>query len=287
MEGVNDRVQLATLGAELNRRTVTGWMRAGVTVVDPATTWIDAGVRLSPDVTVLPQTQLHGRTTVSPGAVIGPDTTLTDVEVGAGAVVARTHGSGAVLAAGTTVGPFAYLRPGTRLGPRGKIGTFVETKNADIGEDSKVPHLSYVGDATIGVGSNVGAASVFVNYDGVTKHHTRIGDHCRLGSDTKFVAPVEVGDGVYTGAGTVVRRDVPPGALAVNVAPQRNLEGWVRRARPGSPAALAAEAAGRRRGALDDDAARDSAPDSAPGEGLGDRRDGAGDRPTPASDPIP
>jgi bifunctional UDP-N-acetylglucosamine pyrophosphorylase/glucosamine-1-phosphate N-acetyltransferase len=242
-EGVNDRVQLAALGAELNRRVVEGWMRAGVTVVDPATTWVDVDVRLEPDVTVLPNTQLLGATRVAARATIGPDTTLTDVVVGEGATVVRTHGSDAELGPDATVGPFAYLRPGTRLGPGGKIGTFVETKNADIGAGSKVPHLSYVGDATIGEHSNIGAASVFVNYDGVTKSRTTIGSHCRTGSDTMFVAPVSVGDGAYSGAGTVIRKDVPPGALAISVAPQRNLEGWTLTHRAGTPAAKAAERA--------------------------------------------
>jgi bifunctional UDP-N-acetylglucosamine pyrophosphorylase/glucosamine-1-phosphate N-acetyltransferase len=242
-EGVNDRAQLARLGAELNRRIVDGWMREGVTVVDPSTTWIDADVSLGRDVTILPQTQLHGASTIGAGATIGPDTTLTDVEVGEGATVIRTHGSLAVIGDGATVGPFAYLRPGTELGAKGKIGTFVETKNAQIGAGSKIPHLSYVGDATIGEGTNIGAASVFVNYDGVTKSRTTIGSHCRTGSDNMFVAPVTVGDGAYTGAGTVVRKDVPPGALAINVAPQRNLEGWVQDKRPGTSSAHAAAAA--------------------------------------------
>lgn len=242
-EGVNDRVQLARMGAELNRRVLEAWMRAGVTVVDPTSTWVDVDVELGRDVTLLPGTQLHGRTRVGATAVVGPDSTLTDVEVGAGASVVRTHGSDARVGAGASVGPFAYLRPGTELGERGKIGTFVETKNAQIGAGSKVPHLSYVGDATIGEETNIGAASVFVNYDGVAKHRTTIGDHCRTGSDNMFVAPVSVGDGAYTGAGTVVRRDVPAGALAVNVAPQRNVEGWVERRRTGSAAAQAAREA--------------------------------------------
>jgi bifunctional UDP-N-acetylglucosamine pyrophosphorylase/glucosamine-1-phosphate N-acetyltransferase len=240
-EGVNDRAQLARLGAELNRRVLDRWMRDGVTIVDPATTWIDVDADLAPDVTVLPGTQLLGATVVAQGATIGPDTTLTDVEVGARASVVRTHGSLAVLGADVTVGPFAYLRPGTYLGDAGKIGTFVETKNAQIGAGSKIPHLTYVGDATIGIESNIGASSVFVNYDGVAKHHTTIGDHCRTGSDTMFVAPVTVGDGAYTAAGTVVRKDVPAGALALNVAPQRNLEDWVIRRRPGTAAAEAAQ----------------------------------------------
>ncbi|MGN6303063.1 MAG: bifunctional UDP-N-acetylglucosamine diphosphorylase/glucosamine-1-phosphate N-acetyltransferase GlmU [Angustibacter sp.] len=239
-EGVNDRVQLARMGAELNRRVLERWMRAGVTVVDPATTWVDVQVELGRDVTVLPGTQLHGATQVADGATVGPDTTLTDVVVGAGASVVRTHGSEAEVGAGATVGPFAYLRPGTRLGERGKIGTFVETKNAEIGAGSKVPHLSYVGDATIGEESNIGAASVFVNYDGVNKARTTIGSHCRTGSDNMFVAPVTVGDGAYSGAGTVVRKDVPPGALAINVAPQRNIEEWTLSKRAGTASAQAA-----------------------------------------------
>ena len=239
-EGVNDRAQLAAVGRELNRRIVRGWMLEGVTVVDPATTWIDVQVRLAPDVLLEPGTQLCGSTTVGPGACIGPETTLRDVTVGAGARVVRTHGSDARIGEGAEVGPFAFLRPGTDLGAHGKIGTFVETKNAQIGEGSKVPHLSYVGDATIGRHSNIGASSVFANYNGLTKQRTTIGDHCRTGSDTIFVAPVSVGDGVYSGAGTVIRKDVPPGALAITVAPQRNLEGWVLQHRPGTAAAEAA-----------------------------------------------
>ncbi len=243
VEGVNDRVQLASLRAELNRRILDDWMRSGVTVVDPATTWVDVDVELARDVTLLPGTQLHGATSVGEGATVGPDTTLTDVEVAAGATVVRTHGSLAVIGEGATVGPFAYLRPGTVLGANGKIGTFVETKNAQIGAGSKVPHLSYVGDATIGEETNIGAASVFVNYDGVNKHRTTIGSYARTGSDNMFVAPVTVGDGAYTGAGSVIRRDVPPGALGVSSGAQRNIEGWVLRARAGTPAATAAERA--------------------------------------------
>ncbi|WP_402467139.1 bifunctional UDP-N-acetylglucosamine diphosphorylase/glucosamine-1-phosphate N-acetyltransferase GlmU [Isoptericola aurantiacus] len=240
VEGVNDRLALAALGAEMNRRTLEAWMRDGVTVVDPGTTWVDADVELAPDVTLLPGTQLHGATTVAAGATIGPDTTLTDVEVGEGATVVRTHGSLSVIGAGASVGPFAYLRPNTVLGAKGKIGTFVETKNSDIGEGAKVPHLSYVGDATIGEHTNVGAASVTVNYDGVAKHRTVIGAHARTGADNMFVAPVTVGDGAYTAAGSIVTKDVPAGALGVSRAQQKNIDGWVERRRPGTPAADAA-----------------------------------------------
>ena len=162
-------------------------------------------------------------------AVIGPDTTLKDCEVGAGARVVRTHGVLAVIGSGATVWPFSYLRPGTRLGDRGKIGAYVETKNADIGEGSKVPHLSYVGDATIGVGTNIGAGTIFANYDGSKKHRTTVGDGAKTGSNNTFIAPVHIGDGAMTGGGTVVRQDVPPGALAVSAGPQRNIEGHAAR----------------------------------------------------------
>jgi bifunctional UDP-N-acetylglucosamine pyrophosphorylase / glucosamine-1-phosphate N-acetyltransferase len=159
--------------------------------------------------------------------------------------VVRSHGTGARIGAGASVGPFTYLRPGTSLGADGKIGAFVETKNARIGEGSKVPHLSYVGDATIGTGTNIGAATVFVNYDGVAKHATTVGDHVRIGSDTMLVAPVTVGDGAYTAAGSVITEDVPPGALAVARAKLHLSKGWTRRRRPGTPSAKAAEAAER------------------------------------------
>ena len=158
-EGANDRAQLATLAKEKNHRILTRWMKDGVTIIDPATTWIDVDVRLEPDVTVLPGVQLLGATVVAEDAVIGPDCTLKDVEVGAGARVVRTHAELAVIGAGANVGPFSYLRPGTELGADGKIGGFVETKNAKIGDGAKVPHLSYVGDAEIGEGSNIGAGT--------------------------------------------------------------------------------------------------------------------------------
>ncbi|MCB0906802.1 MAG: bifunctional UDP-N-acetylglucosamine diphosphorylase/glucosamine-1-phosphate N-acetyltransferase GlmU [Nocardioidaceae bacterium] len=242
-EGANDRAQLAELGKELNRRIVTRWMREGVTVMDPATTWVDADVTLAPDVTILPGTQLLGATAVEEDAVIGPDTTLKDCEVGAGARVVRAHAELAVIGDNAIVGPFAYLRPGSTLGIGAKVGTFVETKNAHLADGAKVPHLSYVGDAEIGEGTNIGAGTIFANYDGVNKHHSRIGRHVRTGSDNVFVAPVEVGDGASTGAGAVIRRDVPPGALAVSGGPQRNLMGWVERRREGTQQAEAARAA--------------------------------------------
>jgi bifunctional UDP-N-acetylglucosamine pyrophosphorylase / glucosamine-1-phosphate N-acetyltransferase len=241
--GVNNRVQLSELAADLNRRIVSAHQLAGVTVVDPATTWIDVDVSIGRDTVIQPGTQLLGSTRVGGRCTIGPDTTLTDVAVGDGASVVRTHGTDAAIGDGAAVGPFTYLRPGTVLGADGKLGAFVETKNATIGTGTKVPHLTYVGDADIGDHSNIGASSVFVNYDGNTKQRTTVGSHVRTGSDTMFVAPVTVGDGAYTGAGTVVREDVPPGALAVSGGQQRNIEGWVERKRPGSAAAQAAEQA--------------------------------------------
>jgi len=241
--GANDRAQLAELGRELNRRIVTRWMKDGVTVMDPATTWIEADVVLEPDATILPGTQLLGATVVHEDAVVGPDTTLKDCEVGAGARVVRTHGELAVIGDQASVGPFAYLRPGTQLGVAGKIGTFVETKNSTIGDGAKVPHLSYVGDAEIGEGTNIGAGTIFANYDGVAKHRTVVGRHAKTGSNNTFVAPVEIGDGAGTAGGTVVRRNVPAGALAVSSAPQRNLEGWSESKRSGTAQAEAARTA--------------------------------------------
>ncbi|MFF8192107.1 bifunctional UDP-N-acetylglucosamine diphosphorylase/glucosamine-1-phosphate N-acetyltransferase GlmU [Streptomyces bobili] len=243
--GINNRVQLAEARRILNDRLLTAAMLAGVTVVDPATTWVDVAVTFEQDAVVLPGTQLLGGTRLGEGAVVGPNTRLKDTTVGAGARVDNTVADGAEVGPQASVGPYAYLRPGTRLGVKSKVGTYVETKNAVIGEGTKVPHLSYVGDATIGEYSNIGAASVFVNYDGEHKHHTTVGSHCKTGSDNMFVAPVTVGDGAYTAAGSVITKDVPPGSLAVARGQQRNIEGWVARKRPGSAAAKAAEAASR------------------------------------------
>ncbi|WP_432195676.1 bifunctional UDP-N-acetylglucosamine diphosphorylase/glucosamine-1-phosphate N-acetyltransferase GlmU [Streptomyces sp. bgisy027] len=243
--GINNRVQLSEARRILNDRLLTAAMLSGVTVIDPATTWVDVTVTFEQDVIVQPGTQLQGDTHLGEGADVGPNTRLRDTRVGAGARVDNTVSNGAVVGAHASVGPYAYLRPGTRLGAKGKIGTYVETKNASIGEGTKIPHLSYVGDATIGEMTNIGAASVFVNYDGKDKHHTTVGSHCRTGSDNMFVAPVTIGDGAYTAAGSVITKDVPPGSLAVARGQQRNIEGWVARKRPGSAAAKAAETASR------------------------------------------
>ena len=242
--GVNDRVQLAESAAMLRDRINDQWMRAGVTIIDPTTTWIDSTVEISNDVTIHPGTALLGSTKVATGAVIGPRTTLTDCIVKEGATVLESIALQTVIGEGATVGPFTYLRAGTQLGDSAKAGAFVEMKNSVLGTGSKVPHLSYVGDATIGEGSNIGAATIFVNYDGVEKHHTTVGDHVRIGSDTMLVAPVTIGDGAYTAAGSVITEDVPAGAIGVGRAKQRNVLDWVLRKRPGSKSAIAAEKKG-------------------------------------------
>ncbi|WP_328299071.1 bifunctional UDP-N-acetylglucosamine diphosphorylase/glucosamine-1-phosphate N-acetyltransferase GlmU [Streptomyces sp. NBC_00435] len=239
--GINNRVQLAEARALLNARLLERAMLAGVTIVDPASTLVDVTVTFGQDAIVHPGTQLLGTTHVAEEAEVGPNTRLKDTHVGARARVDNTVADTAVVGEAASVGPFAYLRPGTNLGPKAKAGTYVEMKNATIGEGTKVPHLSYVGDATIGEYTNIGAASVFVNYDGEHKHHTTVGSHCKTGSDNMFVAPVTIGDGAYTAAGSVITKDVPPGALAVARGQQRNIEGWVARKRPGSAAAAAAQ----------------------------------------------
>jgi bifunctional UDP-N-acetylglucosamine pyrophosphorylase/glucosamine-1-phosphate N-acetyltransferase len=243
VEGVNDRVQLAATAARLNAMIVRGWQVAGVTVQDPGTTWIDIRSSLAEDVELLPGTHIAGATSVARGARIGPQTTLVDCEVGENATISRSDVTLAVIGAGASVGPFAYLRPGTELAENGKIGTFVETKNAKIGAGSKVPHLSYMGDVTIGEGTNIGAGGVTANYDDIDKHATTIGSHVHTGVHNVFVAPVTIGDGAKVGAGAVIRKDVPPGALALSVAPQRNVEGWTEKNRAGTAAADAASSA--------------------------------------------
>lgn len=240
--GVNDRRQLAQAGEILRERINDQWMLSGVTMVDPKSVWIDRTVSIEPDVTLLQNVQLTGTTSIKSGSVIGPDCTITDTVIDNDASVIRSTTIDAHIGNGATVGPFTYLRPGTKLGPKAKAGGFVEMKNATLGEGAKVPHLSYVGDAQIGKGSNIGAATVFVNYDGQEKHRSVVGDHVRIGSDTMLVAPVTIGDGAYTAAGSVITEDVPAGAMAVGRARQRNILDWVLRRRPGSDSAKAAVA---------------------------------------------
>ena len=238
--GVNDRRQLADAGAILRNRINNEWLLAGVTMVDPNSVWIDRTVVLESDVTLLSNVTITGASTIRGGATIGPDCSLHDTVADHCATVIRTTSNGAVIGEGANVGPYTYLRPGTVLGAGARAGGFVEMKNANLGVNAKVPHLSYVGDATIGEGTNIGAATVFVNYDGQEKHHTQVGDHVRIGSDTMLVAPLVIGDGAYTAAGSVITEDVPAGSMAVGRARQRNILDWVLRRRPGSDSAKAA-----------------------------------------------
>ena len=229
--GVNDRAQLADAGAVLRRRVLRELMLDGVTVVDPATTYVQPGVDVAPDVTLLPGTHLEGATGIAAGATVGPDCRLIDTVVGEGATVTYSVVLGAVVGPGATVGPFAYLRPDATLHEGAKVGAFVEVKKSVVGAGSKVPHLSYVGDTTIGRDVNVGAGTVTVNYDGFHKHRTEIGDGAFVGSDTMLVAPVSVGRGAQTGAGSTITKDVPEDALAVERSDQRVVQGWAARRR--------------------------------------------------------
>ncbi|GLY03382.1 MULTISPECIES: bifunctional UDP-N-acetylglucosamine diphosphorylase/glucosamine-1-phosphate N-acetyltransferase GlmU [Actinoplanes] len=243
--GCNDRAELSRLRVLMRDRVNDAWMRSGVLLLDPATTWIDVTATLEPDAVVDQNSQISGSSTVATGAVIGPDTTLVDTTVGAGASVLRTHSIGAVIGVEATVGPFSYLRPGTKLGRKAKVGGFVETKNAELGDGAKVPHLTYVGDASIGAKANIGAGTIFANYDGVNKHFTTVGEAAFVGSDTVLIAPVEIGPGAYVAAGSAVAKDVPAGNLGVTRAPQRNVEGWTERRRAGTVSADAAQRAQR------------------------------------------
>ena len=231
--GVNNRAQLAEAEAELRSRINTRWMLEGVTMVDPERVYIHATVELEPDVCLLPGTMLEGRTVIGTGSVIGPDARIVDSVVGAFATVSSSAVFESEIGDSCTVGPFAHVRPGTRLGREAKVGSFVETKNADIGEGTKVPHLSYVGDADIGPGSNLGCGTITANYDGSAKHHTTIGSDVHTGSNSVLVAPVTVGDGATIAAGAVVTHDVPPGALAKG-APARFTTEWKRPRRSSS-----------------------------------------------------
>lgn len=227
--GVNNRADLAAVEAEARRRILAAHMLAGVTVVDPGSTWVDAEVELAADVRLEPGTSLRGVTEVGAGSTVGPMSTLTDSRLGEGVSVPHSYLVECDVRDGALVGPFAYLRPGAMLEPGAKAGTFVEIKNSRIGEGAKVPHLAYIGDAEVGAGSNLGAGTITANYDGFRKHRTTIGEKVRIGVDTMLIAPVEVGDGAYTGAGAVIKSDVPEGALAVSQNEQRNIEGYAER----------------------------------------------------------
>jgi bifunctional UDP-N-acetylglucosamine pyrophosphorylase / glucosamine-1-phosphate N-acetyltransferase len=241
--GVNDRVQLATARRALDDRILEYWMRAGVTIVDPASTWVDVTVTIGQDVEIGPQTQLTGATAIAAGARVGPGCLLEDTVVGEDAVLLHAVCRQAEIGAGATVGPYAFLRPGTRIRENAHIGCHVELKNADVGVGAKVPHLTYVGDASIGTGANIGAGTIFANYDGVAKNHTDVGEHAFVGSNSVLVAPVALGDGAYTAAGSVIAEDVPSGDLGIARGRQHNSRGWVERNRVGTRSAEAAKRA--------------------------------------------
>jgi bifunctional UDP-N-acetylglucosamine pyrophosphorylase/glucosamine-1-phosphate N-acetyltransferase len=224
--GVNNRVDLAAVEGEARRRLLEAHMLAGVTIVDPASTWVDAGVEIAADARIEPGTTLQGETSVGAHAVVGPLTTLIDSSVGVESSVIQSYLVECEVRDGCSVGPFAYLRPGAILDAGAKAGTFVEIKNSHIGKSAKVPHLTYLGDADVGPGSNIGAGTITANYDGFRKSRTVIGVDVRIGVDTMLIAPVEVGDSAYTGAGAVIKDDVPQGALAVSENAQRNIDGY-------------------------------------------------------------
>jgi bifunctional UDP-N-acetylglucosamine pyrophosphorylase/glucosamine-1-phosphate N-acetyltransferase len=241
IKGVNDRVQLAQARRALNDRILTDWMLAGVTVVDPASTWVDVTVTIGRDAEIGPQVQLAGATVIGEGASIGPGCLLEDTTVGEDAVLLQAVCRQAQIGPRVTVGPFAYLRPGASIAADAHIGTYVELKKSHIGAGAKVPHLTYVGDATVGPGANIGAGTIFANYDGVRKHHTEVGEDVFIGSNTVLVAPVTIGDGAYTAAGSAISENVPAGDLGVARGRQHNSDGWVLRNRAGSRSAEAAK----------------------------------------------
>lgn len=240
IQGINDRVQLAAARRALNDRILEHWMRAGVTIIDPPTTWVDVTVTIGQDAEVGPQTQLEGSTSIADGARVGPGCLLEDTAVGEDAIVLHAVCRQAEIGPGATVGPYAYLRPGVKIESNAHIGAHVELKNSVVGAGAKVPHLTYVGDAHIGERANIGAGTIFANYDGVAKHRTTVGPDAFIGSDTVLVAPLTVGDGAYTAAGSAITEDVPPGALGIARGRQHNSEGWVERNRKGTRSAQAA-----------------------------------------------
>ena len=238
--GINDRSQLAMSQQILQQTINEYWMTQGVSMRNPDSVVIDVNVTLGQDVYLDNNTHLLGNTVVGANSIIGPDTMLKDCVVGTNSHVIRTTANDAKIGSNCEIGPYTYLRPGTVLKDGVKAGAYVEIKNSTVGQGSKVPHLSYVGDATIGIETNIGAATVFVNYDGVEKHKTVVGDHVKIGSDTMLVAPVKIGDGAYTAAGSVITENVPAGALGVERTKQRNIEGWVARKRGKTKSAASA-----------------------------------------------
>jgi bifunctional UDP-N-acetylglucosamine pyrophosphorylase / glucosamine-1-phosphate N-acetyltransferase len=244
IRGVNDRVQLAQARRALNDRILRDWMLAGVTIADPASTWVDVTVTIGQDAEIGPETQLAGATVIGAGAKVGPGCLVEDTTVGEDAVLLHVVCRQAEIGPRVTVGPFAYLRPGASIAADAHIGTYVELKKSHIGPGAKVPHLTYVGDATVGAGANIGAGTIFANYDGERKHHTEVGENAFIGSNTVLVAPVTIGDGAYTAAGSAIHEDVSAGDLGIARGRQHSSDGWVLSNRQGT---RSAEAAARHR----------------------------------------
>jgi bifunctional UDP-N-acetylglucosamine pyrophosphorylase/glucosamine-1-phosphate N-acetyltransferase len=240
IRGVNDRVQLAQARRALNDRILRDWMLAGVTITDPASTWIDVTVTIGQDAEIGPETHLVGATVIGAGAKVGPGCLLEDTTVGEDAALLHAVCRQAEIGPRVSIGPFAYLRPGVSIADGAHIGTYVELKKSHIGPGAKVPHLTYVGDATIGAGTNIGAGTIFANYDGQHKHHTEVGENAFVGSNTVLVAPVTIGHGAYTAAGSAIQEDVPAGDLGIARGRQHNSDGWVLRNRQGTRSADAA-----------------------------------------------
>jgi bifunctional UDP-N-acetylglucosamine pyrophosphorylase/glucosamine-1-phosphate N-acetyltransferase len=228
---INDRHQLGQVSAVAQAQILRGHQLAGVTIVNPGATTVDVGVEIGQDTVIAPFTSLHGTTVIGSGSTVGPSSTLIDAQVGDDSTILHSYVSGATVGNRVSVGPFAYLRPGTVLREGSKAGTFVEIKNSDVGAGSKVPHLSYIGDADIGEDTNLGASTITANYDGYRKHRTRIGNRVKTSVDTTFIAPVSIGDDAYTGAGSVIGKDVPAGALGIARSQQRNIEAYAERRR--------------------------------------------------------
>ena len=227
--GINDRIGLMRAEEVAQRRIVEAHARAGVTFLHPGTTRVEAGVTIGSDSVIGPCTVLLGGTTIGERCELGPNTTLRDATVADGAAVVHSFVVEATIGPGAKVGPFAYLRPGTRVRANAKVGTFVEVKNSDIGEGAKVPHLSYIGDAEVGENSNLGASTITANYDGRHKHRTKLGKSVKTSVHTSLVAPLEIGDRAYTGAGSAITEDVPEGALAIARQRQKNIDGYADR----------------------------------------------------------
>jgi len=230
--GVNTQQELARANSVYRDRILQGLMSRGITIIDPATTWIGPEVEVEPGVTILPQCTIMGRSEIGSGTLVGPVVHLVDTSVGQGCHLWYSVLEGSRLGAEVTVGPFAHLRPGVELSDRVKVGNFAELKNSTVGKGSKIPHHSYVGDTDIGAGVNFGAGAVTVNYDGMHKHRTHIGDGAFVGCNVNLLAPITISPGALVAAGSTVNEDVPEDSLAIARERQTNKPGWVRRRRP-------------------------------------------------------